>query len=43
MFAAQQRQKRYYDDNRTDKQSAVGDQVLLSTANLALKILRNGT
>ena len=43
MFAAQQRQKRYHDNNRTDKQFAVGDQVLLSTANLALKILRNGT
>ena len=43
MFAAQQRQKRYHDDNRTDKQFAVGDKVLLSTANLALKILRNGT
>ena len=43
MFAAQQRQKRYYDNNRTDKQFAVGDKVLLSTVNLALKILRNGT
>ena len=44
MFAAQQRQKRYHDiDKRTDKQFAVGDKVLLSTANLALKILRNGT
>ena len=43
MFAAQQRQKRYYDMNRTDKQFAVGDKVLLSTANLALKILRTGT
>ena len=43
MFAAQQRQKRYHDNNRTDKQFAVGDKVLLSTANLALKILRSGT
>ena len=43
MFAAQQRQKRYHDNNRTDKQFAVGDKALLSTANLALKILRSGT
>ena len=42
MFAAQMRQKRYYDKNRTDKQFAVGDKVLLSTANLALKVLRTG-
>ena len=42
-FAAQQRQKRYHDNNRTDKQFAVGDKVLLTTANLALKILRTGT
>ena len=33
----------YYDNNRTDKQFAVGDKVLLSTANLALKILKSGT
>ena len=43
MFVAQQRQKRYYDNNRTDKQFAVGDKVLLSTANLALKIVKSGT
>ena len=42
MFAAQQRQKRYYDKNRTDKQFAVGEKVLLYTANLALKVLRIG-
>ena len=30
-------------NNRIDKQFAVGDKVLLSTANLALKILRSGT
>ena len=41
MFVAQQRQKRYYDNNSTDKQFAVGDKVLLSTANLALKPLKD--
>ena len=45
MFVAQQRQKHYYDNNinRIDKQFAVGNKVLLSIANLALKIPRNGT
>ena len=43
MMAAQQRQKRYYDENRPDKSYAVGTPMLLSTANLNLKVLKTGT
>ena len=43
MMAAQQRQKRYYDENRTGVSYTVGTKVLLSTANLALKVLTTGT
>ena len=43
MLAAQQRQKRYYDERRTDAAFSVGTKVLLSTANLALKVLTTGT
>ena len=37
------RQKRYYDENRTDVAYTVGTKVLLSTANLALNVLKTGT
>ena len=43
MMSAQQRQKRYYDLNRPDKSYAVGTNMLLSTANLNLKVLQTGT
>ena len=43
MLAAQQRQKRYYDERRTDATYGVGTKVLLSTANVALKVLSTGT
>ena len=42
-MAAQQRQKRYYDENRTDVAYAVGTDMLLSSANLDLKVLKTGT
>ena len=42
-MAAQQRQKRYYDLNRPGKSYAVGTNMLLSTANLNLKVLQTGT
>ncbi len=43
MLAAQQRQKRYCDESRTEVAYAVGTKVLLSTAHLDLKVLRAGT
>lgn len=43
MMAAQQRQKRYYDANRTDVAYAIGTDMLLSSANLDLKVLKTGT
>lgn len=43
MLAAQQRQKRYCDENRTEVAYAVGTKVLLSTAHLDLKVLKTGT
>ena len=43
MMAAQQRQKRDYDENTTNASYTVGTKVPLSTANLALEVLKTGT
>ena len=43
MFAAQQRQKHYYDTKRSEAVYQVGAQLLLSTVGLTLKVLSMGT
>ena len=43
MFAAQQRQKHYYDTTRSEAVYQVGAQLLLSTIGLRLNVLSVGT
>ena len=43
MFAAQQRQKHYYDTKRSEAAYVVGAQLLLSTVGIRLKVLTIGT
>ena len=43
MLAAQQRQKRYYDQHRITVEHDVGSEVLFSTKHLTLKVLNIGS